>query len=340
LELKNFFPQDPQGNVIPGATVYLYLPGTTTLATGLQNADGTPLANPFTADVTGKAAVAAPDGDYDLRMVGAGRDSTMRVRFLDASEGGVLAFRQDIASTAVGKGAALVGLSSGLTVDYKLSPNLFVEDFGGRVLVGSESANKIVLVDADNEMKTHWNSSGETVIFDISTINFGKLYAFVNSSTSRTILDPGPAGVITGYGSVGNQLQFNGGEGCIVVRASGGVYMLVAKHERFGSGAAGSTQRYWQLPDGRWQLEGFASVSAQSDAIVNLPAMFGGSASFRVVATWQRNSSANGTFSPVWLKRLSNSPGVAGVTGPSFTINNPNTVNGEFAFIVSNLEAQ
>jgi len=251
-----------------------------------------------------------------------------------------LALTEELAGTGVGEGGDLIGLADGKTVAYKLSPNLFVEDFGGRVVIGSESANNIVLVDADNEMKTHLNSSGATVIFDISTINFGKLYAFVNSSTSRAILDPGPAGVITGYGSVGNRIQFNGGEGCIVVRSSGGVYMLVAKHERFGSGAVGSTQRYWQLPDGRWQLEGFASVNAQSDAVVNLPAMFGGSASFRVVATWQRNSSANGTFSPVWLKRLSNVAGAAGVTGPSFTIHNPNTVNGEFAFIVSNLEAQ
>ena len=136
MELKNFFPQDPQGNVIPGATVYLYLPGTTTLATGLKNADGTPLANPFTADVTGKAAVAAPDGDYDLRIVGAGRDSTMRVRFIDSDTGSANVLRQDLASTASGKGAALVGFkqagagAADRTAQEKSREKVSLRDFG------------------------------------------------------------------------------------------------------------------------------------------------------------------------------------------------------------------
>jgi hypothetical protein len=82
MELKTFFAQDLLGNVIPSPTAYLYLPGTTTLATGLQNETGGALTNPWTGNVNGKVTVAAPDGDYDLRVTGAGRDSTMRVRFL------------------------------------------------------------------------------------------------------------------------------------------------------------------------------------------------------------------------------------------------------------------
>jgi hypothetical protein len=82
MELKNFFAQDAQGNVIPSPQAFLYLPGTTTLATGLQNADGGELTNPFTGNVRGQLQFAAPAGDYDLRLVGAGRDFTMRVRFL------------------------------------------------------------------------------------------------------------------------------------------------------------------------------------------------------------------------------------------------------------------
>jgi len=228
----------------------------------------------------------------------------------------------------------------GKNLDYRLSENLFIDGFGGRVSVGSEFSGKIYLVDADDEFKTHWNNSAGEVTFDISTINFGKIYSFVNSSTSKAIIDPGPVGVITGFGSNGSRVVMSGGEGCIIVRGTGGVFFIVAKNEIFGSGAVGSTQTYWQLPSGRWQLEGFSSISAQSDATVTLPAIFGGSSAFRVIPVWQRNSSANGTFSPVWLKRLSNTPGVAGVSGPTFTVHNPNTVNGEFAYIVSNLEAQ
>jgi hypothetical protein len=87
MELKNFFAQDLQGNVIPSPTVYLYLPGGTTLATGLEDQDGNAIDNPFTGSSKGQVTVAAPDGDYDIRVVGAGRDTTMRVRFIDSVSG-------------------------------------------------------------------------------------------------------------------------------------------------------------------------------------------------------------------------------------------------------------
>lgn len=86
MELKTYFAQDLNGNVIPGATVYLYLPGTTTLAAGLMDVSHNPLPNPFKADVNGKIALAAPDGEYDLRVVSAGRDQTHRIQFLDTTE--------------------------------------------------------------------------------------------------------------------------------------------------------------------------------------------------------------------------------------------------------------
>lgn len=91
MELKNFFAQDLQGNVIPSPTVYLYLPGTTTLATGLEDKDGNALTNPFTGSANGQVVVSAPDGDYDMRVTGAGRDTTMRVRFIDVSDNVALA---------------------------------------------------------------------------------------------------------------------------------------------------------------------------------------------------------------------------------------------------------
>lgn len=84
MELKTFFAQDLMGNVIPSPTVTVYQPGTTTLATGLQNASGAALTNPFTGGGNGQVTLAAPDGDYDIKVEGAGRTTTMRVRFIDS----------------------------------------------------------------------------------------------------------------------------------------------------------------------------------------------------------------------------------------------------------------
>lgn len=89
MELKNYFAQDQSGNVIASPVAYLYLPGTTTLAIGLQDATGATLANPLTGTSQGQVQVAAPDGDYDLRVTGAGRDFTIRVRFTSI-RGGML----------------------------------------------------------------------------------------------------------------------------------------------------------------------------------------------------------------------------------------------------------
>lgn len=108
MELKNFFAQDLQGNVIASPTVYLYQPGTMIAATGLKDKDGNALTNPFTGATNGQVAVAAPDGDYDLRVTGAGRDFTMRVRFIDSVAGSADILRQDLASSATGKGGVLV----------------------------------------------------------------------------------------------------------------------------------------------------------------------------------------------------------------------------------------
>lgn len=114
MELKNFFAQDLQGNVIASPTAYLYQPGTTTLATGLQDAYGNPLTNPFTGNATGQLQLAAPDGDYDLRVTGPGRYFTMRVRFVDASPASAQLLRDDLAATG---GAALVGYGAGTVAD-------------------------------------------------------------------------------------------------------------------------------------------------------------------------------------------------------------------------------
>lgn len=73
----HFYAQDAQGNILPGADVFVYLTGTTTLATGLQTALGVALVNPFKASVTGQIQFKAPDGNYDIRVKSGPRESTL-----------------------------------------------------------------------------------------------------------------------------------------------------------------------------------------------------------------------------------------------------------------------
>ncbi len=86
MELKNYFAQDTDGSIIPNAYVHVYLPGSQTLAAGLKRADGTDLENPFQSEANGHIQFSAPDGLYDLRLVGALRDYKIsNIQFLDIS---------------------------------------------------------------------------------------------------------------------------------------------------------------------------------------------------------------------------------------------------------------
>lgn len=108
MELKTYFAQDASGNIMPGATVTVYLANTTTLATGLQDESGSPLANPFTADSSAKVSFYAPDGLYDITVVGNGRTVTIRAQFVSVDGASVL--RSDLSAPG---GAALVGADDG-----------------------------------------------------------------------------------------------------------------------------------------------------------------------------------------------------------------------------------
>lgn len=133
MELKNFFAQDLEGNFIPTPTVHLYEPGTTTHVSGLQDKDGLALANPFAGSATGQIQFAAPDGDYDLRVTGAGRDFTMRVRFIDSVAASAAILRSDLDDP---DGSSIVGFEpagSGAvarTVQDKLREIVSVTDYG------------------------------------------------------------------------------------------------------------------------------------------------------------------------------------------------------------------
>lgn len=83
MEIKNYFAQDAQGNIMPSANCYLYLPGTNTLATGLVDGNGTPISNPFLASSVGQVEFGAPNGVYDLRVALGARDWTIKVQCAD-----------------------------------------------------------------------------------------------------------------------------------------------------------------------------------------------------------------------------------------------------------------
>lgn len=85
MELKNYFAQDDQGNKIAGATCYLYQRGTESLVLGLRKANGVFLNNPFTADENGFVQFAAPNGLFDLRIVGGNRDYRLQLQFNDVA---------------------------------------------------------------------------------------------------------------------------------------------------------------------------------------------------------------------------------------------------------------
>lgn len=90
MELKHFFAQDIEGNVIPNATVYVYEAGTTTIASGLEDKDGNFLPVPFYANEDGLIQFAAPNGVYDLRVVSGLRDYVLQVQVFDVKNGSSL----------------------------------------------------------------------------------------------------------------------------------------------------------------------------------------------------------------------------------------------------------
>lgn len=83
MQLQNFYAQDVNGNIVPGAICSMFLPGTTTLATGLQDVNGVPLANPFAANSDGLVQFAAPNGKYDLKIEAGLIVSTLPITFAD-----------------------------------------------------------------------------------------------------------------------------------------------------------------------------------------------------------------------------------------------------------------
>lgn len=99
MELKTYFAQDAAGNIISSAIVNVFLQGTTTLATGLTRADGSPLENPFAADGAGRIQFRAPDGYYDVQVsAGPGIIQTLTIQCVDYAEAKANADRAEAAA--------------------------------------------------------------------------------------------------------------------------------------------------------------------------------------------------------------------------------------------------
>lgn len=147
MELKNFFAQDRTGNVIPSPKVYLYQSGTTALVGNLKDAAGNALANPFNGTSDGQITVAAPDGSYDMRIVGSARDATIPVRFIDSTAASADLLRQDLASEEEGKGPDLIAVRLGThrTLGDKLPEFADLRDFGAVVDGASDCWPAILL---------------------------------------------------------------------------------------------------------------------------------------------------------------------------------------------------
>lgn len=86
MELKSYFAQDSQGNIIPNANVYIYEAGTQALIQNLKDGNENELNNPFQANEDGLIQLYAPNGIYDMRVTSGIREYTLRVSFNDVSD--------------------------------------------------------------------------------------------------------------------------------------------------------------------------------------------------------------------------------------------------------------
>lgn len=118
MELKNFWAQDTSGNAVASPTVTVYQAGTTTLATGLVDANGVAIGNPFTGTTAGQINFAAPDGDYDMTVSGGSTGTqAIRVRFISVSTVGT--GEANTASNLGTEGEGIFASKSGIDLRFK-----------------------------------------------------------------------------------------------------------------------------------------------------------------------------------------------------------------------------
>lgn len=224
MELKNYFAQDASGNVLPGAQVDVFFPGTTTRASGLEGPEGSSKSNPFFADSKGLISFAAPNGFYDLRVTSGMTSYTIRIQFVDVSEqvdaansaassandsaiaaaesadeadAKVQVLRDDLSNTSdPALGAALVGYRGGTVAD-KLDRIITPYDFPGD---STAQLNAFFAYIAENDV-------GEAYLFGDFTVN-GKI-TYSGSASSTKVIHCG-AIIRSNFSATDEILRFEG----------------------------------------------------------------------------------------------------------------------------------
>jgi hypothetical protein len=146
MELKTYFAQDQFGNIIPNATVTIYLTGTSTLATGLEDVSGAPLTNPFTADGNAKIAVQAPNGIYDIVTESSTYTAPrMTVQFLDGQT--VIDDAAEIAAAVITTNNNVILTNNYATAAGTSATNAATSATGA---AGSESSSSTILTECQD----------------------------------------------------------------------------------------------------------------------------------------------------------------------------------------------
>lgn len=159
MEIKNYFAQDTSGNIIPNAQVLVYQNGTQIPATGLKNPDGSDLENPFNASVNGQITFAAPDGVYDLRVVGALRDYTIKgIQLLDVTQS-----KADAAASATAAQAAKSSAESARDA-AQLSAGVYPSTSEGLAATTDGKYFNVISGNASQYVNLYRNNAGTAVL--------------------------------------------------------------------------------------------------------------------------------------------------------------------------------
>lgn len=192
MELKNYFAQDSQGNILAMASVYVYQAGTQTLATGLKDKEGNAISNPFASDSSGLIQYAAENGIYDMRVSSGGRDYTLRVSFSDSA-----GIESDITKI-------IQSNSAGYRTDSGVEDNAYVVNLSPAVTSLSD---------------------GMIVSFTPAHTNTGESTLVVNGLTSQPIVGGAlialQGGEIAANGKVTCQYDLANTRWCIIASAGG-----------------------------------------------------------------------------------------------------------------------
>lgn len=255
MQLQNFYAQDVNGNIVPGAVCTLYLAGTMTLATGLQDVNGNPLGNPFSANSIGLAAVAAPQGLYDFEMVRGLINNKIRVEFIDSAQ-----VAAD-AATAAAAAATAVTLTDRFLAPSATAPT--TRDNGSPLQIGDTYLN--TTTQTQNVYKsTGWAAYIDAQKLALPTAAAG-VGAVLTDGTNGSVQD-----LITQAASTSNPLQGAAIIGRATVSVASIGDLLAQKKEsnllflmrqfKLGTGIGGGSW-IWDPSAPRSQHNGFLTVS-------------------------------------------------------------------------------